>query len=131
MTRAEQLDAQQLLEDLMEWGAQADLRFPSNWTRRVNAEAAEITAHGGYLLELRHVPKGQPNKVFGRELRALRLYYYEPLRPEQTLAALALGSKPANASDSALEQNEAIDAAHERAQHWDIALERMEGTETP
>lgn len=119
MSSVEQVDALGMLNHLIEGGIVADLRFPTGFARRIYAEVDSISRPPyEYLLELRHVPNGDNKKVFGRTKRVLRLYYFEPIALDRTLAALKLGSKPGDGPDLDDEQNQHIDDAHQRCMTW-------------
>ncbi|MGQ7788706.1 hypothetical protein [Nesterenkonia sp. K-15-9-6] len=119
MTFLEQLDAMAQLTERMELAADGKCKFPSRWLRRRDVDADEISRHGNYLLELRHVPESVNRTPFGKVQRVVRVYYYEPKLLDEVLAALALGSKP-DGPDTGMEQNKSIDLANSRAWDWDV-----------
>lgn len=119
MTVPEQIDALAILEGLIEGGVNADLRFPTAYSRRVEVEVDTISQPGRtYMLELRHVPDKESKKLFGKVKRVIRLYYFEPSQLPRTLAGLKLGSKPGDAEDRMGEQDSHIDDAHARCTSW-------------
>lgn len=118
MSGVEQIDALASLEMLIDYGCEANLRFPGPYVKNAEVEAKEIEKNGRqYLIELRHVPEND-RQIFGRARRVLRLYYYEPIEHDRLLAALVLDSKPGDRADLNNEQNAAIETAHSRATQW-------------
>lgn len=119
MNDLEHVDGLAALNDLIEGGRCANLQFPSAYVQRAKVEAAVIRRHDpAYMLELRHVPSTRTSTLFGREVRVLRLYYFEPKNHERLLTGVALGSKPGNARDVLGEQDSTIDTAHDRVIEW-------------